>query len=323
MKNITFSWFFTLLLLFALSRLSYADDRNGVPNCDITTHEISVNGGVVQYRTAGTGPHILLLHGLFAQKEQWDSVLCLLSEAGYSAIAPDLPGYGQSTGFPVAVYKLENQVAALHEFTSRLGIDSFDLAGSSMGGTIAALYVRHYAGQVRSLAFIGSPLGITAWSAEIRNAIFQGINPFIPNDIAEFDLEMSLLFVDPPAIPESVKEAQVRDYVGRNRHYRQVWDIVNLYTNALDVRPKRDIPTLIIWGEGDHVFPIDGAKRLQHRFPGSKLVKLPNTGHLPMLENAAETATVYLRFLKSCHISQSSAERLRFGRILNQLSTCT
>lgn len=301
MKNITFSWFFTLLLLFALSRFSYADNRNSVPSCHITTQEVSVNGGVVRYHQAGTGPHILLLHGLFAQKEQWDSVLCLLSESGYSAIAPDLPGYGQSIGFPLAAYKLENQVAVLREFTSRLGIDGFELAGSSMGGTIAVLYAGHYPSQVRSLAFIGSPFGITEWSAEIRNAIYQGVNPFIPIDISQFDLEMSLLFVNPPAIPESVKEAQVKDYVERNRHYQQVWDIVNLYTNTLNVHSKLNIPTLIIWGEGDHVFAVDGAKRLQFRFPHSKLVKLPNTGHLPMLENAMETATIYLRFLKSCH----------------------
>lgn len=303
MREISVPWFFTLLLLFTLSRFSYAANRPSVPTCNITTQEVSLNDGVVHYHRAGTGPHILLLHGLFAQKEQWDSLLCLLSESGYSAIAPDLPGYGQSIGFSLAVYKLENQIAALHEFTSRLDIDSINLAGSSMGGTIAALYVRHYPRQVHSLAFIGSPLGITAWSPEIKNAIYQGINPFIPIDIPQFDLEMSLLFVNPPAIPESVKEAQVKGYVEHNRHYQQVWDIVNLYTSVLDVRPKFSIPTLIIWGDGDHVFAIDGATRLQHRFPHSKLVKLPNTGHLPMLENPAETATIYLRFLKAHSIT--------------------
>lgn len=66
---------------------------------DIATHEVALDGGVLYYNRAGEGPLVVLLHGLFAQKEQWDALLCLLSAAGYTAIAPDLPGYGKKHRF--------------------------------------------------------------------------------------------------------------------------------------------------------------------------------------------------------------------------------
>ena len=298
MRTRTRYLFLILLLFLGLNGYVRADNPNS--SCNITSHEVALDGGILYYNMAGTtGPHILLLHGLFAQKEQWNSVLCLLSTAGYAAIAPDLPGYGQSVDFPLADYKLENQVERLRQFISALGIATFDLAGSSMGGAIAALYGRRYPRQVHTLALIGSPLGIVGWSPQVREAIYQGVNPFIPITITEFDLEMSLLFANPPSIPESVKAALVKDYVERNRHYQQVWNIVNLYDTVLEDGPPLWIPTLVLWGTDDRIFSTEGADRLRYRFPRGKRVKLPDVGHLPLLENPEATARIYLNFLST------------------------
>ena len=282
-----------VLVFSGLSHDSYAD----VGNCPITDSKVALDSGILYYRQAGAGPHILLLHGLFANKEQWNDLLCLLSAAGYTAIAPDLPGYGQSLQFPITDYPLEKQVARLRQFMGTLGIAHFDLAGSSMGGTIAALYVRRYPRQVRTLAFIGSPLGIVDWNPRFKEAIHQGVNPLIPIDSSQFDLEMSLLFFKPPPIPESHKVGMVQNYLERNRHYQQVWDIVNLYDNALADGPTMQIPTLILWGVGDGIFAVEGMDRLRYRFPHGKRVRLPDTGHLPQLENPKVTAGIYLDFL--------------------------
>ena len=298
MKTTFRYWIFALLLL-GLADYSRADNPGTTQDCAIATQQIALDGGVLHYSRAGVGPYILLLHGLFAQKEQWNSLLCLLSAAGYTAIAPDLPGYGQSVDFPLADYRLENHVARLQQLFEILGITRFELAGSSMGGAIAALYVRTYPDRVRTLAFIGSPLGLVDWSPPVKEAIYQGINPFIPVDLAQFDLEMSLLFANPPQIPQPVKEAVVKDYVERNRHYQQVWNIVNLYDTLLNQGPRLRIPTLVIWGADDKIFNIQDVGRLYYRIPRSKWVKLPNTGHLPHLENPAKTAAIYIGFLQS------------------------
>ncbi|RUT02983.1 hypothetical protein DSM107010_61200 [Chroococcidiopsis cubana SAG 39.79] len=224
-------------------------------------------------------------------------MMCQLSKAGYRAIAPDLPGYGNSTGFATRDYALENQVELLHQLTNQLGIRSFDVAGSSMGGAIATLYSQRYPQQVRSLAFIGAPLGAIDWAASVRNSILDGINPFIPITKEQFDLEISLLFVTPPTIPDTVKTERVNDYNTRNRHYQQIWDIVNLYDKVLCQRRSTQLPTLAIWGTEDKIYDISGAERLQRCIPESQTVRLPKAGHLLLMENSEEATADYLKFL--------------------------
>ncbi len=270
----------------------------GTDRCSVFSGEVALEGGVVHYHRAGDGPAVLLLHGVFANKEQWDAVVCRLSNTGYTTIAPDLPGYGKSEGFPVGDYALERQVALLHEFVERLGIERFDVAGNSMGGTIAALLLRTHPGKVRSLAFIGGPLGVTDWGPRLRQAILRGINPFIPVTVDQFDLEIGLLFATPPSVPPEVKEALVAGYIRRNGRYQQVWNIVNLYDEAFaHWTENRDVPTLVLWGQEDAIFPAAGAQRLKGTFPLARVLIQPSTGHLPHVEKAAETAAVYLDFL--------------------------
>jgi abhydrolase domain-containing protein 6 len=267
--------------------------------CKIATQSERIGTGTIVYNVAGSGPNVLLIHGLFASKEQWNTLACLLADAGYRAIAVDLPGYGKSKGFSLSDYRLDSQVDKLHALVTRLNIDRFDIAGNSMGGAIAALYASRHRRQVRSLAFIGSPLGIVTWDEPLRNAIYQGINPFIPVSEPQLDLELQLLFATPPSIQEPDKKQIVANYVLNNLHYVQVWNIVNLYGNVLAQRPPARTSTLIIWGDDDRVFNIAGAQRLHQRVPGSEVHQLPHAGHLLHMENASDVAPIYVEFLKN------------------------
>jgi pimeloyl-ACP methyl ester carboxylesterase len=299
MKKKAVKLLLAVILTCGLNNYSLADSASRIQSCEIVTNTIRLGGGTIAYDTAGRGPYIVLLHGLFAEKEQWQSLMCLLSEAGYATIAPDLPGYGKSNGFIIVDYALENQVKIIHELMNNLRIDKFDIAGNSMGGTVAALYAQLHSRQVRSLAFIGAPLGIIGWAKSVKNAIYHGINPFIPINERQFDLELSLLFINPPQIPKDVKEEIIKDYITRNRHYQQVWDIVNLYDDVLLENLFIQVPALIFWGEDDKIFDVSGAGRLQSRIPGSRVLKLPDAGHLLHVENAGEVGSTYVKFLQS------------------------
>lgn len=292
----------SLALIIGFISLIGANFVTAVPtdsNCNIATLEMKLADGVVSYNKVGKGRPILLLHGLFADKEQWNNIACQLSQAGYQAIAPDLPGYGNSKNFPVQDYALENQTKLLHELTTKLEIQKFDLAGSSMGGAIAHLYSQQYPRQIHSIAFIGSPLGVIDWSNSLKAAIIEGINPFIPITDQQFDLEMSLLFVKPPQIPNPIKQAKVEDYLKNNRNYQQTWDIVNLYDRLLEQPLTHTFPTLIFWGEADKIYDISGAETLKRYFPNSQVWKLPQAGHLLLIENADQVTSLYLKFLKN------------------------
>lgn len=302
-----------ILVLSCLVGNIAIDRATSTSTCTIATRSIPIGTGTLSYNQVGVGQPILLLHGLFASKEQWHTMSCQLAKAGYRSIAPDLPGYGNSTGFTVKDYTLERQVDLLHQFMARLGIRSFQIAGSSMGGTIATLYSQLYAQQVRSLALLGSPLGVTGWADSVKKSIVEGINPFIPITTAQFDREISLLFVNPPPIAEAVKTAKVKDYVTRNRHYQQVWDIVNLYNDAMCQAPRIQLPTLVIWGQQDRVYDIRGVDRLQRCIPGSQIVRLPKAGHLPIVENADRVVSHYLSF-----VTYSLTNRKRYGEGFKQ-----
>jgi abhydrolase domain-containing protein 6 len=288
--------FLTAILLQIVVATVAAQDNSG---CRRSTLSEEIDGGRIVYNVTGAGPTVLLVHGLFATKEQWNPLACLLADAGYRTIAVDLPGYGESDGYALSAYQLENQVEALHALMARLDIKRFDIAGNSMGGAISAMYARRHAEQVRSLAFVGSPLGVTGWSGPMRDAIHRGINPFIPADADQLDLELHLLFVVPPPLSDGGKQKIVATYAANNLHYVQVWNIVNLYDEVLKRSRPAKISTLIVWGLDDRIYDVSGAKTLQRIVSGSELHRLPHAGHLLHLENASDVAPIYIKFLRA------------------------
>jgi pimeloyl-ACP methyl ester carboxylesterase len=110
-----------LKILFISLAFVFIDARaQDLPaQCSITNGSISVQGSEIRYFSMGSGKPVLLLHGLFGQKEQWNDFACQLVKVGYAAFAPDLPGYGLSTGFPIDTYRLSKEVDLIHEFVKK------------------------------------------------------------------------------------------------------------------------------------------------------------------------------------------------------------
>ncbi|MBU3582938.1 alpha/beta hydrolase [Polynucleobacter sp. 15G-AUS-farblos] len=296
MKTIYFK--LTTFLLIALCSVHvYA--QNAAPSCEVVEKAVTLEKGSIKYFKMGAGQPVLLLHGLFAQKEQWADFACELSDAGFMVYAPDLPGYGQSTGFAIEDYQLTNEADLLHLFVRKLGIPPLHIAGNSMGGAIAAIYSTQYPTEVLSLGFIGAPLGIIGWSPQVRNAIVGGVNPFIPTTNTQFDLEMSFLFAKPPIIPDGVKQQILREYTVNNLHYQKVWNIVNLDLNALEAVNKFPKPAFIVWGVEDGIFNIAGRPLLDKKFQKPTSYSIANASHLIMLEKPVEMASLYRSFLES------------------------
>ena len=287
-------------VVFALIFLSgtFAYGQNSNPDCPLVSKTAAIDGGVISYLEGGKGERILLLHGLFAQKEQWLEVGCALAIGGFEVIAPDLPGYGASTAYPVSVYPLEKQVKILHQLVGSVGSGPIHIAGSSMGGAIASLYADQYPKEIKSLAFIGAPLGIIGWSPKVKASIFQGINPFIPISNDQLDLEMGLLFFKPPVIEEAVKAQLLKEYANNNRHYQQVWDIVNFYDTSLDRQQSHPVRTLILWGKQDGIFDIVGLPLLKKKIPHAQSIEFADAAHLLMLEQPKKVFDVYSQFLR-------------------------
>lgn len=293
-KN-TFAFLSVISALFVTNL--HAQDSAAI--CATQNQSINVGPSAIQYFKMGEGSPILVLHGLFAQKEQWTDFACQLARNGFAVYAPDLPGYGQSTGFQIESYQLIKEVELIHRFTQKLNLNTFNIAGNSMGGAIAAMFARQYPNEIKSIAFIGAPMGVISWSPQLKDAIYAGINPFIPITADQFDLEMRLLFAKPPELDRAIKESAVAEYTKNNRHYQQVWNIVNLDINVLETAPDSKKPTFITWGKEDGVFNISGRKRVEKKFPNHASYELKDVAHLVMLEKPKEIADLYLQFLRS------------------------
>src|SRR5262245_44856335 len=101
----------TAALAAAVLIAPFAARAEAPAQCSLPTHTAQVGSGTLVWNTVGVGPTVLLIHGLFADKEQWSDLACRLADAGFAAIAPDLPGYGRSEGYAVTDYQLETQAS--------------------------------------------------------------------------------------------------------------------------------------------------------------------------------------------------------------------
>jgi abhydrolase domain-containing protein 6 len=136
---------------------------------------IVMDGETWHYLDGGPtdAPVVLLLHGFGADKDNWTRFSKNLTDR-YRVIAPDLPGFGESTRRLDRDYSLSAQSDWLHDFAAALKLDNFHLGGNSMGGHTAAFYAYRYSSQIESLLLIDNA-GITSPNAsEAQLAIERG-----------------------------------------------------------------------------------------------------------------------------------------------------
>lgn len=304
---------------------------------------ITVDGGQINYYQIGSGQPVLLIHGLFANKEQWLPLVQQLIKnnaqitSKFQFIIPDLPGYGQSRGYPIEAYNLDgdhtktgalNQVSILHAFINQLHINApIHLAGNSMGGLIMTLYAVHFPTAVKSLTYMGSPLGISDFTTDLINTSFRrGYNPFIPTTLAQFHNELRLLLINYAAIMPSDETIKTKIIPQTEKNYQTLtaaYNIISIepYRNYLKKQLTITQPVLIFWGKKDYIFgDALHAKQLCHNLNASKKCRwhaLPNAGHLVMLENVTTLNTIaqyYESFLEKFNKALNNMQHVESKR---------
>ncbi|HJO95204.1 MAG TPA: alpha/beta hydrolase [Victivallales bacterium] len=269
-------------------------------HADIKTSTVEIEGHKEYYDSIGEGDeYVVLLHGLFGNSGVWHKIMPALANDGFKVIAPDLPGYGWSLGFPIYDYDLKRQVALLLEFVDKLKIEKFHVAGNSLGSTLAVSFMNKYHTRIKSITFLGSPAGFSFWSKDLHKAITEGNNPFIPKTADQFKEEMKLLFFNPPDYPMEFIKKKLKVYKKNALLDTQIWDIVNidLYNFVIADQLYTKCPMLILWGKEDKIFSPEEAQKLHKRVPGSELVLMPKAGHLLVLEYHKHVADIYIKFL--------------------------
>ncbi len=109
------------------------------------------------FTTEGSGPPLVLIHGIGAARDAWRFMVPMLREK-FTVITYDLRGHGESP-LPGSEFELDDLVADLERLRVRLGLDSMHLAGHSLGGMIGPRYARTYPDRVLSLGLYSTAAG--------------------------------------------------------------------------------------------------------------------------------------------------------------------
>jgi abhydrolase domain-containing protein 6 len=262
----------------------------------LSEKSVQVDQHKIVYVEGGKGETILLLHGFGGEKDNWTRFSKYLTKK-YHVMALDLPGFGDSSKIWSDRYDIPAQVKRLHQYTEKLGLNKFHIAGNSMGGLIAAVYTAAYPDEVLSLGLF-DPLGvIVPEPSQLSLELARGNNPLIVESVSDYDKLLDFLFVKPPYIPGLVKFHLAEMAVLNREFNKKVFIEANpgkqLETIIGEIRAK----TLIVWGDTDRVFPASSAPVLQKEIKNSKAIMMKDCGHVPMLERPEETANYYLEFI--------------------------
>ena len=103
----------------------------------------------IEYLEGGEGEVLVLLHGFGGNKDNWTRVAKYLTPH-FRVIAPDLPGFGESSKDFDASYTYSAQADRIHQFVQALGVDKFHLGGNSMGGNLSGNYAAKFEDDILS-----------------------------------------------------------------------------------------------------------------------------------------------------------------------------
>ena len=266
----------------------------------LSARTLAVDGHEVHYLEGGRGETVLLLHGIFAEKDHWAEFARRLTPR-YHVVALDLPGFGDSTRRDDASYAYPEQVRRIEAIAAVLRLPPAHVAGNSMGGALATRWAVVHPGRVRSLAYIGAPHGIpTPQPSEMQRRIVLGQAPLVARSRADYDEMLALLFHRRPWFPRPLVEDAAERLVAQADSNRRVWDEHREFDDGTaPLLPALDVPLYVQWGGEERIFHPSGADEIRRLRPDARVEVLPGVGHLPMLERPRESADRYLAFLRS------------------------
>lgn len=269
---------------------------------------LSIAGERLHVRVRGSGQTLFLLHGSFASLHTWSAFEDTLS-LYYQTVSLDFPGHGLTGPSPGGHYSLDAYADLVLALADSMQINTFAVAGNSMGGAVACRVALRAPDRVRALILLDAagappPDPLSNRPTE-RPAIFQLLSrPWVANLLSRFT-------------PRFLFERNLRDVYGNreripagtiDRYYQLMLRAGNRQATLARLRtpnPDRSAelasitcPTLIIWGEKDRWIPVHHARLFRKAIPHAEVSILREVGHVPMEESPRETASVVLKFLQ-------------------------
>jgi pimeloyl-ACP methyl ester carboxylesterase len=250
----------------------------------------------IAFERQGTGPPVLLLHGILQDSRAWRRQLDALSDE-FTVVAWDAPGCGRSSDPPEA-FRLPEYADCLAAFVDALGLDRPHVLGLSFGAVLALELYRRQPRIARTLVLASAYAG---WAGSLSAEV---VEQRLEQALREADLPPDQFvpgwipgLLTESASAEMVDEVKAMMFEFHPAGYRAMAHGL-AEADLRDVLPDIDVPTLLLHGDADRRSPLPVAEDLHARIPASTLVVLPGVGHLANLEAAESFNAEVRRFLR-------------------------
>ena len=258
-----------------------------------TSKEATVFGQKIHYVEAGSGPTVILLHGLGGSTQAWQFNIGPLAEK-FHVVVPDQIGFGKSDK-PLVNYRIRTYVDFLDQFCKQLKIERASLVGNSMGGWIAAAFTASFPDRVDKLVLVDA--AGYAPPKDFDTRVFFALNPTTRDGMKVLAAKIfyNKAFQTDVAIDMAIA---ARLAAGDGFTIKSITESIIRGEDFLDDTVKTiKRPTLIVWGREDGLTPVADAERFQKDIAGSKMVVFDQCGHVPNVEKPGEFNAAVIKFL--------------------------
>ena len=273
--------------------------------------EAELHGHRVIYRVAGSGPPVVLVHGMVNSSRHWEAVARQLADS-YTVIAPDLIGHGDSAT-PRGDYSLGAHAAVIRDLLASLEIDRATLVGHSLGGGVAMIFFYHFPQRTERLVLVSSgglgrevsPLLRTAALPGASALLSVAAHPRVLQSLSDAGERMQRRGSSKGVYLKAIARAlRPLEQPGAREAFlqtlRSVIDWRGQRVSALDrVYLLEAMPTLIVWGQRDNTIPLVHGREVHRAVRGSRFETLPRAAHFPHLEDPDGLAAVVRDFIET------------------------
>jgi pimeloyl-ACP methyl ester carboxylesterase len=287
---------------------------------------VTIHGHRRAYVKAGSGPVVLLLHGLGCDHTTWDEVIEPLSRR-YTVIAPDLLGHGQSDK-PRGDYTLGGFANGVRDLLTVLGIDKVTVVGHSFGGGVAMQFAYQFPERTQRLLLVASGGLGPEVSPVIRAISTPGFHQVMGlltlpgirhvgraglRALAGTGLSVTRDLGEVATIYETFRDPAARHAV---RHVvRGVVDWQGqIVTMADRAYLTEAMPMWVVWGRDDRVIPVHHANIAARLAPEARVEVLADSGHFPHKDQPERFVKIVEEFIRTT--APATYSRARFRRLL-------
>jgi pimeloyl-ACP methyl ester carboxylesterase len=271
--------------------------------------QLDLHGHRVIYRIAGSGPPVVLIHGMLNSSRHWEAVASRLTDR-YTVIAPDLIGHGDSAT-PRGDYSLGAHAATIRDLLSAIGVDRASIVGHSLGGGVAMQFFYQFPQRTERLVLVSSGgLGHEV-SPLLRSAAVPAASLLLAGAAHPRLLDGASRLAAALRARGSSKAVYLEQFVRATRPLEPAAAraaFLHTLRSVIDFRGQRvsatdrlylleAMPTLIVWGGRDHTIPIAHGRDAHAAIPHSTFRILPKAAHFPHLEDPEGLAGVLGEFL--------------------------